>query len=350
MSKNTIKNTIMVVSIILCFALAGGWIVHTVMRNNKQKEIEDTAVIGDIEREQSSFLVTPDGNEAAFMSLRAMPLSVNGDEEIATQADNSYILTATIQPSNASNQSVTWAAAWKSSSSSWASGKAVSNYVTVTALENEPLKSTVTCLEAFGEQVIITATTNDGTNLTAQCTCDYVKRVTKIELNIPKSSMSDDVGFNTASTPRPWYVKLYPSVPSTGASSIKATPVWGVGTVEDELAINVDYGLSDNFYKVLASKGYSITSDNYAKVYNATSFQNNTEGCQNLLGRNFFSNVNYANAVISSFNLGGECMVFTVTATGKYGSYTNTYSAFVNTSAMPVQATSVNIGDSNIKF
>lgn len=41
MSKNTIKTIIMVVAIILCLALAGGWIAQTVV--TKQKENEPTA-------------------------------------------------------------------------------------------------------------------------------------------------------------------------------------------------------------------------------------------------------------------------------------------------------------------
>lgn len=351
---NKIKTIVMVVAIILSVALAVGWIAQTVANNQKKTPsgIEQTEPDGieeyDNLAENNGLIVTPTVSNS-LMRLAASPLSAS-ENDIATVAENSYTLTATIEPSNASNQTLDWAAVWKDSASSWASGKTVTDYVTVTPTSSGAMTATVSCLEAFGEQVIITATTKDGTNLSAQCTCDYVKRVTKTELKVPKSSMSDDVGFDTAASSGPWYVKLYPNVGSTGASSITTTPVYGVGTVEDELTTVVSYGLSSNYYNVLASKGYTITSDNYALINNATSFQGNKLGCQELLGSNFFSDVGYANAVISSLGIAGNCMVFTVTTTGKYSTCTNTYQAFVKTDAMSVKATSVNISDSNIKF
>ena len=337
----------MVVAILLCFALAGGWITQSVI-SSKAGNAEIPISPGGSQEATSSFIVSSEKNEAALMSLCAVPLSAETNNGTVALSENSYTLQATLKPDNTSNQSVDWSAAWKNASSSWVNGKSVSDYVTVTP--SGSLTATVTCKEAFGEQVIITATTKDGTNLSAQSVCDYVKRVTKTQLKVPKSSMSDDLGFDTATSSGPWYVKLYPNVGGTGVSSMTATPVCGVGTIDDNLTTVIRYSLSNNFYSVLASKGYTINSSDYVSVNNATSFQNNTGGCQTLFGSNFFSNVNYANAVITSLGVAGNCMEFTVTTTGEYSNCTNTYKAFVNTSAMPVKATSVNIGDSNIKF
>lgn len=349
MIKSKIKTIITVVAVMLCLALAGGWIAKSVISSKANKDASPT-ISAEMQDKLNSFIVSPEENDAALMSICAMPLSANTEDGIAVLADNSYTLKATIKPDNTSNQSVEWSAAWKSVSSSWANGKSVSDYVTVTPTSSGALTATVTCKEAFGEQVIITATTKDGTNLSAQCTCDYVKRVTKTQLIVPKSSMSDDLGFDTSTGSGPYYVKLYPNVPTTGPAKLKTTSVLGVGTIEEELTTTISYGLSTNYYSVMSSKGYTMTSSDYVTVKNATQFDNQTAGCQTLFGNNFFSNVNYANAVISALSTAGNCMEFTVTTAGEYSSCTNTYKAFVNTSAMAVKATSVTIGDSNIKF
>lgn len=295
-------------------------------------------------------LIISSEESATQMRLAVSPLAATVSNGAEALTGESYTLTATIEPNNASNQSVDWSAAWKNASSSWANGKTVTDYVTVTPLSSGSLTATVTCLEAFGEQVIITVTTKDGTDLSAQCTCDYIKRVTKTQLKVPKSSMSDDVGFDTATSSGPYYVKLYPNISATGAGKMTTTPEYGIGTIEEELTTTVSYALSSNYYSVLASKGYTISSSEYAVVDNATSFQNNTQGCQTLFGKNFFSQVSYANAVIGSLGLAGNCMIFTVTTTGAHSSCTNTYAAYVNTTAMAVKATSVSLGEGNLQF
>jgi len=53
MSKNTIKNIIMVVAIILCLALAGGWIAQTVVNKKKDEPKPETS---------SCFTVTPEND------------------------------------------------------------------------------------------------------------------------------------------------------------------------------------------------------------------------------------------------------------------------------------------------
>lgn len=271
MQKSKIKTIAMITAILLVLALAGGWIAQSVT-SSKGRDTELPTVSDDRSDKLNSFIVSSEENEMALMSICAMSVSADAEDGIAALAENSYTLKATIKPDNTSNQSVEWSAAWKNASSSWVNGKSVSDYVTVTPTSSGALTATVTCKEAFGEQVIITATTKDGTNLSAQCVCDYVKRVTKTNLIVPKSSVSDDLGFDTSTGLGPYYVKLYPTYASTAPASFKTNPVLGVGTIEDELTTTVSYSLSANYYSVLSSKGYTINSSDYATVKNATSF------------------------------------------------------------------------------
>ena len=102
-----------------------------------------------------------------------------------TSADGTItkVLTATVQPATAANVGYTWSVDFKNASSAWATGKSVSDYVTVTQDSNNELKATVTCKKAFGEQVVVKIKSKY-TSASATCTVDYMKRVEKVTLTI----------------------------------------------------------------------------------------------------------------------------------------------------------------------
>lgn len=89
-------------------------------------------------------------------------------------------LTATITPADASNKTVNWAIAWKDGASTWATGKTVTDYATITPTTTGALTATVECKKAFGEQIIVTATSAADTDVSASCTFDYAKRITGV--------------------------------------------------------------------------------------------------------------------------------------------------------------------------
>lgn len=165
MTKNKIKTIVMVVAIILALTLACGWIAQTVVNKQKQETpVTETA---------SNFTVTPDNNE--FMRLTAMPLTAAqyDDYGIMPIAQSAYTITATITPSNADDKTVDWSVAWKDSNSTWAKGKTVTSYVTVTPTSDGALTASVSCLAAFGEQIIVTVVPRGNTDISATCTLDY---------------------------------------------------------------------------------------------------------------------------------------------------------------------------------
>lgn len=118
------------------------------------------------------------GNEMQEDTFYAMPQSMTFAPRAAVMAASidsvmTANVTATITPSDAANKLVDWSVAFKNASSTWASGKTVTDYVTVTPTSSGSLSATVTCKQAFGEQIVMTVTSRDNTSAKASCTLDY---------------------------------------------------------------------------------------------------------------------------------------------------------------------------------
>ena len=101
---------------------------------------------------------------------------------VSPLADSAYTLTATVEPANAADKAVDWSVAFVNPSSSWATGKTVTDYVTVTPTSDGALTATVACLQAFGEQIKVTVTHRENENATASCTVDFAKRLEGVKV------------------------------------------------------------------------------------------------------------------------------------------------------------------------
>lgn len=262
----------MVVAIILCFALAGGWIAQTVVNKQKQET--------PITETESNFTVTPDNNE--FMRLTAMPLTAEqyDDYGIMPVAQSAYTITATIRPSNADDKTVDWSVAWKDSNSTWAKGKTVTSYVTVTPTSDGALTASVSCLAAFGEQIIVTVIPRANTDISATCTLDYRQTITGVvsELShyIYNGSAADDTNrIATTATGGTKTVNLAPSSYSANfyqryyTLTLSSTYTLPINTVSISYKLN----LTSNFRSALTSQGCSPVSTSGATfdtVSNAT--------------------------------------------------------------------------------
>ena len=103
---------------------------------------------------------------------------------VTALAESAYTLTATITPSDAENQEVDWSVEFVEPSSSWASGKSITDYVTVTPTSDGALTATVANLGEFGEQIKVTVTSRDNPEAKAECTVDYVQKIIEPYLTI----------------------------------------------------------------------------------------------------------------------------------------------------------------------
>ena len=138
------------------------------------------------EQTETGFIVTPDEINGVSLSVKAM--SANGNE-VNALAENSYTVTATIQPATAL-QRANWSVAWKNGSSAWATGKTVTDYVTITPAEEGALTATLACVKPFSEQVILTVSAAGNADKTATCTVDYQQRLNVNSLKLGGGTLS----------------------------------------------------------------------------------------------------------------------------------------------------------------
>ena len=102
----------------------------------------------------------------------------------------SAIISAAVSPFNAADKSVDWSLAFVNASSEWATGKTVTDYVTVTPDSDGALVARVTCLQPFGEQIRLTATSRDNSSATVSCLIDYKQQFLGYEFSISQTGKS----------------------------------------------------------------------------------------------------------------------------------------------------------------
>lgn len=91
---------------------------------------------------------------------------------------------ANVLPEYASNKAVDWHISFVNANSTWAAGKDVSDYVTLSPVSDGSLECVVTCLAPFGEQIKITVTSRDNPGASSSVTVDYLQTVTGVQIKI----------------------------------------------------------------------------------------------------------------------------------------------------------------------
>lgn len=117
---------------------------------------------------------------------------------VSPMAETAYTLTATITPSNATNKAVDWSVSFVNASSAWATGKTVTDYVTITPTSDGALTATVSCLQDFGEQIKVIAASRAYPDKKAECTVDYAKRIDTVSFSMQPSSGGSAVNVTSA--------------------------------------------------------------------------------------------------------------------------------------------------------
>lgn len=142
-------------------------------KEEKQEDTEQAAI-----NEQAA-VIDGEGNAMVSGKTYAMPqrmVFAATAAETAT-ASEGITLTATVSPETADNKAVDWGVTFINPSSSWAKGKNVADYVTVTPTSDGALTANVNCLKAFGEQIKVTVTSRVNPEAKAECTLDYARRI-----------------------------------------------------------------------------------------------------------------------------------------------------------------------------
>ncbi|MBO5328607.1 MAG: hypothetical protein J6B04_05500 [Clostridia bacterium] len=269
---------------------------------------------------------------------------------VSTVAEEGYELTATVLPEDAADKTVTYTAAWENASSTWATGKSVEDYVTLTQTEVGSLTANVTCEEAFGEPIIVTVTSNNNANAKATATLHYKQKIDNVRINegstTDKVLFTSSAGTNTAydyvygtgedSNDITYYVNhertdgIYAAVTMTDvytrASSINSLYVEAVVT-DEFAAVLEDLGVS--FETLRAKSGVSFSS-----LFNKNWFTSNFTTAED---------INAAYRAFMAFE--GTAFKLNVYADDQYSVLSATFNASLSSSYIGVQVESVGWAD-----
>lgn len=129
----------------------------------------------------NNVVVTPQEGNGGIRLMAEFQPEITGSDDDSDYEGATLTITATVSPDNsADNTGLDWSMAFKNPSSAWATGKTLADYMTLTPSGTDAAGSktvSVKCLKPFGEQIVITATSQDNPEVTASCTADFAQRV-----------------------------------------------------------------------------------------------------------------------------------------------------------------------------
>lgn len=138
-------------------------------------------------------VVTPQESGGIRLMAEFLP-EITGSDMNTDYESETLTITATVSPDNsADNTGLDWSMAFKDPSSAWATGKTLTDYMTLTPSGTDAAgskKVSVKCLKPFGEQVVITATSQDNPEVTASCTADFAQRIESATLKFGDLNVS----------------------------------------------------------------------------------------------------------------------------------------------------------------
>lgn len=253
----------------------------------------------------------PGTDDVVIEQIEASGILLSAAIASADESGVTQRFTATITPSDATNQKVNWSVAFKNAGSEWANGKNISDYVTVTPTSDGSLNADVTCKAAFGEQIILTVTSRDNAEAKATATVDYRKKVIDCEIKL-NGSDSDVVDFSLAGT----------------SYNITATPVMSVGTLGNEQSVSISGRRNAEWYNGV-HPSLKLSQDNNLSDdfdFTSNSFTTDINFAANMLKVNNYNNLDtkFKN-IIKRYYVAGIDKTFVeivVTLTGEDGKNT----------------------------
>lgn len=215
-----------------------GLVITTDEEENTNSEISEStnATLPDAKLNVTSTTIDSKPLTAGSISLTSAAIAPTAysDYGISAQAETAQLITVSVTPSESEVTDFTFSCSWLDPNSSWATGKDINNYFTVTQSSTNKLQATATCIQAFGEPIVITCTYDFDASIKATCQADYLKAITDVTITGFYAEEFNDVG-----------------------SIIKATPTYGVGTITGTFTPQYVYAeLSDEAYAYLRNSDY----------------------------------------------------------------------------------------------
>ena len=272
MKKNNDSNIVKSIGVgILVAALmvgsgAFGWFA------NEKGWIKGEEILEELpEAEGSTSGMQVGEGEGNGISLMSAKIALEDYEEygISELAESAVSITATITPAEADDKTVDWSIKWKNASSSWATGKTVTDYVTITPTSDGALTANAECKQAFGEQIVITCTSRMNSKATAEVTVDYVKKLEGTTLTLSQNSGGEVLTLSDSTT-ETWTWQSASDVESDidnwAKQTVEYTDTFSIGTIENTVkSHSVKIKASDALKTQLQSEFPS-----YSSIYSAT--------------------------------------------------------------------------------
>lgn len=175
---------------ILALVIAGGVAAVGVFSNGfkdwnkfKKDDTKQEQPMPPSEDSGGSDITAEASNGIRLMSMKLAPMQYAA-YGVAANAESAYTVTATVYPEDAANKLLDWTVSFKNASSTWARGKKVTDYVTVTPSSDGALTAVVQNIAAFGEQVVVKVTSRDNTSAYATLNVEYLQRTTGYTLSL----------------------------------------------------------------------------------------------------------------------------------------------------------------------
>lgn len=340
----TIKRVIAGVSAlaIIAGAAVGGWAINEYVIKDNQFTITDQAYDSD-----GGMLVgEAEGNGIKLMSAKIAAADY-AEYGVSAQAENAFTLTATLTPADSYDKTVDWSVRWQNASSSWAKGKTVTDYVTVTPTSDGALTASVACLQDFGEKIEVVCTSRANENASATCVCDYAKRVESFSITCEDGEGSANASmvfdrFTTSYTCKEGDFETYVA---------DISMIYSDYTVDDNFTANVSLCGNLELASYINSAGGSCSIRNIALNegdyigLNQQAF-NNVSGGYNY---GLFDDLSIPRQVVSEHS---DLPVLTITAkaTGTHSTFTQNFNIFVTASSIRLTAQNVDLSDSSHVF
>lgn len=187
--KKVIGGIALGLVLILLGGVAGGLLQHHYKWGEDEPTVEEPE---DPKDEDSTGGTEIDSGEEKGVKLSVRKLMSNEYAEygVSALAETAYTLTATVYPADAANKAIDWSVSFTDAGDEWASGKTVTDYVTVTPTSDGALTATVENIAAFGEQITVKATSRDNSSAYATCTVEYLQRTTGYTLTMDGKTYS----------------------------------------------------------------------------------------------------------------------------------------------------------------
>ena len=170
-ARNKILSSILAIAMLGTLAIAA----CNTSETTKNEQLVLTPVLP--EKENGNDFVESETQTYIGMSLRVSEIALVNYVEYNVSADaiKAYTIQASYAPSYVTIEAaVDWSVSFVNPNSEWATGKIATNYITVTPESDGALTATVECIEAFGSDILITATLRANSQIKADCLCVYI--------------------------------------------------------------------------------------------------------------------------------------------------------------------------------